>query len=275
MNYQLLPEMTEEQYTALKADIADRGVMIPLEYDEAGNLLDGHHRLKACMELGITDFPRITRHFKTEEEKCYHIQAINAVRRHLTQEQMRQVISKQLQYAPHKSDRQIATDLGVSNSTVSLLRKEMEKNNELCESHSSIGADGKERPRQVERKPIELPVIIDEPNEEYQINIDDFEDEEEPFNPKIIDLPAMRQQKENAEDEIYNLGWKMHGILTKIVDNADKFDPTDENIDALLGCYDDFMTLEEQIEYINDTIEKLQTIKMKLSRGRKYAKRKN
>jgi len=43
--------------------------------------------------------------------------------------------------------------LGVSNKTVSESRKDMEGSGELCNLHSSIGADGKERPRQVECKP--------------------------------------------------------------------------------------------------------------------------
>ena len=45
-----------------------------------------------------------------------------------------------------KPDRQIAAGLGVSNSTVSVARKDMVNTGELCESHSSVGADGKERP---------------------------------------------------------------------------------------------------------------------------------
>ncbi len=33
------------------ADIAARGVQVPVEYDEHGNILDGHHRVCACQEL--------------------------------------------------------------------------------------------------------------------------------------------------------------------------------------------------------------------------------
>lgn len=43
IRYQLLPDLTEEEYEALKADIAERGVMVPIELDEQGNVLDGHH----------------------------------------------------------------------------------------------------------------------------------------------------------------------------------------------------------------------------------------
>lgn len=74
----------------------------------------------------------------------------------LNQEQRRELIREQLKETPEKSDRQIAVDLGVSNNTVSLQRKKMEQSGQLCESHTSKGSDGKEYPRQVQRKPVSV-----------------------------------------------------------------------------------------------------------------------
>ena len=74
----------------------------------------------------------------------------------MTQEEKREAIRKRLAETPEKSDRQIATELGISNSTVSVTRKDMVAIGQLCDSHSSIGADGRERPRQVDRKPISI-----------------------------------------------------------------------------------------------------------------------
>ena len=54
--YQVLPPMAPEQFEALKRDIAERGVLTPIDLDEQGRVLDGHHRLRACAELGITDY---------------------------------------------------------------------------------------------------------------------------------------------------------------------------------------------------------------------------
>lgn len=64
---QLLPELSQDEYEALKADIARRGVQVPVEYDEEGNILDGHHRVQACQELGIKDWPSIVRSGMTVE----------------------------------------------------------------------------------------------------------------------------------------------------------------------------------------------------------------
>ncbi len=86
-NYQVLPDLTADEYAELKADIQARGVMVPIEFDEQGNTLDGHHRLKICEELGITDYPKVIRAGMTEEEKRTHARKLNMARRHLSREQ--------------------------------------------------------------------------------------------------------------------------------------------------------------------------------------------
>jgi predicted transcriptional regulator len=138
MNYQVMPEMSPEEYEALKEDIAERGVMIPIEFDEDDNVLDGHHRLKICDELGINDYPKIIRKNMSEAEKWTHARKLNMARRHLTREQRRELILSQIQDTPEFSDRQIAKILGVSNSTVSLARRELAGNEQVCESHTSL-----------------------------------------------------------------------------------------------------------------------------------------
>ena len=58
----LLPPLSEEEYTLLKADIRARGVMIPIEIDSDGAILDGESRLRACRELGFQKVPVFTDH---------------------------------------------------------------------------------------------------------------------------------------------------------------------------------------------------------------------
>jgi ParB-like chromosome segregation protein Spo0J len=81
--YQLFAPLPPEQYEALKADIARRGVLVPLELDEDGNLLDGHHRARACAELGIDDYPTVVRRGLDEDAKREHVLKLNLLRRHL------------------------------------------------------------------------------------------------------------------------------------------------------------------------------------------------
>ena len=53
--YQVMPSLSDAEYESLKSDIAAHGVLVPVEYDEDGNVLDGFHRIKACKEIGIID----------------------------------------------------------------------------------------------------------------------------------------------------------------------------------------------------------------------------
>lgn len=92
--YQLLPDLTDEEYQALKADIEARGVQVPVERDETGAVLDGHHRIRACEELGITDYPTIIRTGMNEDQKREHVLALNLDRRHLTRDQRKDLVGK-------------------------------------------------------------------------------------------------------------------------------------------------------------------------------------
>ncbi|MBI5798374.1 MAG: ParB N-terminal domain-containing protein [Candidatus Yonathbacteria bacterium] len=71
-----------EEYKALKKDIKKRGVLVPVEVDEKGDVLDGYNRVAIAKKLGLS-FKTITRHFKTEEEKHEHVIKLNLARRHL------------------------------------------------------------------------------------------------------------------------------------------------------------------------------------------------
>ena len=50
-DYQVMPTLSDEDFQALKSDIAAHGILVPLEFDDEGNILDGYHRKKAWDEL--------------------------------------------------------------------------------------------------------------------------------------------------------------------------------------------------------------------------------
>lgn len=87
--YQCLDPLSPEDFKTLEADILERGVLIPIEFDEDGNVIDGHHRLMICVKHGITDYPTIIRRGWTEQQKRTHARRMNLARRHLTREQRR------------------------------------------------------------------------------------------------------------------------------------------------------------------------------------------
>ena len=147
--YQVLPDLSAEDFAALRADIAARGVLVPVEYDEDGNILDGHHRVRACEELGLTDWPRFIRKGLSEADKRVHARQLNLARRHLNRDQKRDLIAAQLRETPEKSNRQVAEGLGVDDKTVGTVRRGLEATAEIPQLDKTVGADGKER-----RKPI-------------------------------------------------------------------------------------------------------------------------
>lgn len=81
--YQILPPLGADAYGALKADIARHGVLVPVELDETGHVLDGHHRLRAAHELGLAGVPTVVRSGLSEAQKREHALRLNLLRRHL------------------------------------------------------------------------------------------------------------------------------------------------------------------------------------------------
>ena len=49
----LVPELSPEEYESLKQSIKEKGLYVPIIVNQDGIVLDGHHRFKACQELGI------------------------------------------------------------------------------------------------------------------------------------------------------------------------------------------------------------------------------
>jgi ParB-like chromosome segregation protein Spo0J len=49
----LIPEVSNREYQFLKQSIKDNGQYLPITINKQDIILDGHHRFKACQELGI------------------------------------------------------------------------------------------------------------------------------------------------------------------------------------------------------------------------------
>lgn len=119
--YQLLPALTGEEYEALKADIAAHGIRVPVDLDELGQVLDGHHRQQIAAELGIPCPTRVVDGL-TEDDKRAHALAVNINRRALTVSQRRELVRCELERDPSRSDRAIGRLCGVDGKTVASMR---------------------------------------------------------------------------------------------------------------------------------------------------------
>ena len=160
--YQEFDRLTPEEFAALEHDILERGVQVPIVFDESGNVLDGHHRLAICQKHGITDYPREVKRGLSEEEKRDLAQSLNMARRSLTRKQRQHQIKNRLQRHPEHSDRKIAQALGVDHKTVGRLRKQLESAGEVPQVGCKVGLDGMpykmpEKPKCVDAEGGEVP----------------------------------------------------------------------------------------------------------------------
>ena len=83
----LLPKMSDEEFAELTASIQAEGQHYPIVANEDLEVLDGHHRFKACTELGIEPDFEVRKFEDKLIEKKFVIEA-NLRRRHLTKFQL-------------------------------------------------------------------------------------------------------------------------------------------------------------------------------------------
>jgi len=149
-SYQFLPPLLPEDSEALKTSIAEQGVDVPIIVDQEGNVIDGHHRKRACDELGIF-CPRVVRHFESEAEKLELILRLNFRRRQLRPKQRRLVIKAYILRDPEICPTHLAELIGVSKNTVADVRSEMETTCQIDKFDKLRGKDGKYRPVKYKR----------------------------------------------------------------------------------------------------------------------------
>jgi ParB-like chromosome segregation protein Spo0J len=120
-DFQILPDLTPEEFAGLKADIAANGVQVPIEIDEHGHIIDGHHRHRAWHELRaegvrLPMYESKLRRYGSDEERIAQAFRLNAHRRHLLPDQQKQVIATLRRRG--WSLQKIADELKVGKSTV-------------------------------------------------------------------------------------------------------------------------------------------------------------
>jgi ParB-like chromosome segregation protein Spo0J len=83
----LLPKMTDEEFSELKASIKAEGQHYAIIVNEDLEVLDGHHRYRACIELGVEPDFEVRKFEDKLLEKKFVIEA-NLRRRHLNSFQL-------------------------------------------------------------------------------------------------------------------------------------------------------------------------------------------
>jgi len=83
----MLPKMSDEEFAELKASIQSEGQHYTIVVNEDFEILDGHHRYRACIELGIEPDFEVRKFEDKLLEKKFVIEA-NIRRRHLNNFQL-------------------------------------------------------------------------------------------------------------------------------------------------------------------------------------------
>jgi hypothetical protein len=129
--YQVFDKLSPSQYQALREDIKQRGIQVPVEKDEDGNTLDGHHREEIAKELGIP-CPEVVRKFATENDKRIHVIMLNLGRRHLSPQDWTIAFSELLNEKGVKLGRGARNDKGETSVSFTEVAKEVGVNVETA-----------------------------------------------------------------------------------------------------------------------------------------------
>lgn len=167
--HQYMPVMNDEEFAALKENILEHGVIVPVLKTPRGDILDGHHRDQAWRELRaqgheVPQYPvRVVRERFTTTEQATFVRSINSVRRHLSVSQRRRLVAEQLRDTPEWANARVARAIGVSGRLVTSVRAEMEEGGQIPRLGVLVRSDGRVHvrsettswePQQEESKPI-------------------------------------------------------------------------------------------------------------------------
>lgn len=126
--YQVMPDTSKEVFDSLREDIKENGVEEPVHIDENGDVIDGHHRVEICDDLGIDGYPTKIHAGLSDQEKRDLAYKLNLQRRHLEAGEKQEIAKKYLleDWDGGESQKSVAQRLGVSEYTVSEAKKELE-----------------------------------------------------------------------------------------------------------------------------------------------------
>ena len=127
----MFPMIEGNAFEELKRDIAAQGILEPIRLYQ-GMILDGRNRYaaaKACdHRFTVDDFVQWE---GTPAEAEAWVISTNLHRRQLTTKQKQELIEGMIRRCPSLSDREIARQLGVSNSTVGAARERLANSPEV------------------------------------------------------------------------------------------------------------------------------------------------
>ncbi len=145
-----LEDLKPEEFRALRESIREHGQLVPILVSAAGEVVDGRHRLRICAELGIE--PRFMRLDEAADIESVGL-VVNVARRHLTVEARRGLAEFELAHDPERSDGLIASQVGLSHTTVGKVRRDLEARRRIRRVDTRTGRNGVVQPARKPARP--------------------------------------------------------------------------------------------------------------------------
>lgn len=164
--HQVMPNQSPEEFAALKADIREVGIEDPIWLDKERAIVDGHHRVRAWIELlaeGVDVSPVAANIYEVDDPERIYERAMkrNLNRRQLTNEQKAELVRNHLKHLAgvvyrdvlHEGEvvswttGRIAEFLGLTRGFVRRIRSEMEESGEIPMAHFIEDSSGRRYPR--------------------------------------------------------------------------------------------------------------------------------
>ena len=196
----LLPEMTADDFNALVSDIKENGLINPIVLFE-NQILDGKHRYKACLELGIE--PKIETFTGNKEQALHFVISQNIARRHLL------------------TGQKAALAINAKKEFEIIAKENQIKAGELGAEYGKLGGRGITKDSEKYKEKISEFVNDDENNE-----VDDKKPLVEIFPQGVLNNQENKKSAEKSRDKAA----KLFNVNPHYITDAEKIEKTDKSV---------------------------------------------
>lgn len=252
-------KQTEDEFTELKKSISDLGLLDPVtvrlgDYNKGGyELISGHHRKKACEELGITEIPAHIVSFKDDADAELALIDANIVNRKMNDMEIAKVIQRKKELYSIKygsgsinTTKAIAEELNMSQTQVKMaqrLNKLIPELQEMIENGELPSYKGQE-----------LALLAEETQKSlydaFQNKINNFQ---------VSELKAMKSKnQEELESYISQIAEKNKELEEKEKEIAEKEKELAKKESELQSAVTSKNSLENKIKALENEVDELQ-----------------
>jgi ParB-like chromosome segregation protein Spo0J len=173
----------------LVADIKAHGLIEPIVIYQ-NQILDGRNRYRACIAAGVDC--RFVPY--TGDDPVGYVASKNIYLRHLKPQKRNEAIVELLRLNPHKSDRQIAKEIGVDHKTIGAVRRKAEDVGSIPHVEIRTDSRGRKQPAKKVAYVEEEPTAITKP-ESQRGSVSAKDNALKDFSARAMELDRLTRNK--------------------------------------------------------------------------------